>query len=100
MILGVLAHRVLCGGAPLEAADVPLVLKKGAFRFFFFPADRGEPPHVHVRSERREAKFWLEPFPVLARNSRFRPHELKEIGRLVQENQEYLLEAWNAFFQR
>jgi hypothetical protein len=28
---------------------------------FFYSADRGEPPHVHVVREAKEAKFWLNP---------------------------------------
>ena len=79
---------------------MPSVFRIGAYRLFFYPADRNEPPHVHVKSGSREAKFWLEPFAVLARNNRFRPNELREIGRIVQQNREFVLEAWNDFFQR
>jgi len=43
------------------------------------------------------AKFWLNPV-VLEREGGFRAHELAEIGRLVQANHEFLLEAWNEFF--
>lgn len=40
---------------------MPTVLKEGAYRFFFYASDRGEPAHVHVERERNVAKFWLDP---------------------------------------
>lgn len=39
----------------------PTVLQSGPYRFFFYSSDRGEPTHVHITRERKEAKFWLEP---------------------------------------
>jgi len=40
---------------------MPAVLKIGAYRFFFYSGDRGEPPHVHVESGGGTARFWLVP---------------------------------------
>src|SRR5262249_10497064 len=40
---------------------MPTVLRDGPYRMFFYSADRGEPPHVHVVREAKEAKFWLNP---------------------------------------
>jgi hypothetical protein len=31
---------------------MPTVLRSGPYRFFFYSADRGEPPHVHVEGRR------------------------------------------------
>jgi hypothetical protein len=35
----------------------------------------------------------------LARTGRYRPHELNDIMRLVEANQQEFLEAWDAYFE-
>jgi hypothetical protein len=52
-----------------------------------------EPPHVHVTKEDNEAKFWLDPVRV-AREGRFRKSDLRDIERIVEDNLEFLLNAW------
>ena len=59
----------------------------------FYEADLDEPPHIHVRKESAEAKYWLSPI-ALARVRRFRQHELNEIERIISAYREDLLEAW------
>jgi hypothetical protein len=61
--------------------------------------DFSEPPHIHVQRERMVAKLWLNPL-VLDRAGGFRAHELNAIGKLVEENREFLLEQWNGHFGR
>lgn len=78
---------------------MPTVLTIGAYRFFFVSADRGEPPHIHVRRENRVAKVWLGPV-ALERAGGFNRAELKTIAQLVQEHRETLLERWYEFFGR
>jgi hypothetical protein len=73
---------------------MPTVLRVGRYRFFFYSNEDNEPPHIHVRAERDQAKFWLDPIS-LASNYGFRAHELNEIETIVQEHQKHLLEAWN-----
>ena len=73
---------------------MPTVLRVGRYRFFFFSNENNEPPHIHVKAESDQAKFWLEPIS-LASNYGFRAHELNEIERIVQEHKDELLEAWN-----
>lgn len=75
----------------------PTVMRIGSFRFFFYSGDRGEPPHVHVERDDKVAKVWLEPIR-LEHNGGFRPAELREILRLVEEHRETLLERWNEYF--
>lgn len=77
---------------------MPLVLRIGPYRFQFFACDRDEPPHIHVRRERRKAKFWLEPEVALAKNERFPSHELTALRRIVEENRGFFMEKWHAFF--
>jgi hypothetical protein len=76
---------------------MPTVLQDGPYGLVFFSSDRGEPPHVHVKRERRIAKFWLDPL-VLAKNRGFLGHELNEIARLVARHKPTLLEAWHEYF--
>jgi hypothetical protein len=64
---------------------------------YFFSHDSGEPPHVHVARDRQRAKFWLAPVEA-ARNIGYSDVELGRVQRLVEEQQEKLKEAWDAFF--
>lgn len=76
---------------------MPTVLTIGPYRFFFVSLDYGEPPHIHVQRENLVAKFWLNPVQ-LEKAGGFKAQELSRIGRLIQENQEYLLERWYEYF--
>jgi hypothetical protein len=73
---------------------MPTVLRVGAYRFYFYSNEKGEPPHIHVQRERFLAKFWLNPV-TLAGSKRLASHELRAIQKHVEENREILLEAWN-----
>jgi hypothetical protein len=78
---------------------MPVVLRIGPFRFFFYSNEHGEPAHIHIQRDTMLAKFWLNPV-ALASSTRFSPKELKKLESLVIENREYLLEAWNEYFSR
>jgi Domain of unknown function (DUF4160) len=54
---------------------MPTVLRWGPYRAFFYSNERGEPPHIHVRSGDFEAKFWLHDLSV-AVNAGFPAHEI------------------------
>ena len=69
----------------------------GPYRFFFYAGDRDEPPHVHVERDNDEAKYWLTPIR-LQKNKGFGRTELNRIQKLVEDNQEELIEGWNEFF--
>lgn len=75
----------------------PTVLQSGPYRFFFFSSDRREPVHVHVERDRKVAEVWLAPVRR-ADNQGFSERELKRIVGLVQQNEEFLLKAWNEYF--
>jgi hypothetical protein len=76
---------------------LPTVLRIGPYRFYFYSADGWEPPHVHVEREDATAKYWLD--PVRMEISRgFNRADLSRIERLVLENTDFLLEAWNEYF--
>lgn len=75
---------------------MPTVFWKGPYRFFFVSIDCPEPPHIHVKRERKTAKFWLDPLSI-ERDGGFSRTELNTIARLVAENQAELLERWYEF---
>ncbi len=76
---------------------MPTVLRIGPYSFVFFSSDRVEPVHIHVKRDGDVAKFWLNPIE-LARNRGFAEHEVIEIGKLVAEHRELLIEAWHEYF--
>ena len=76
---------------------MPTIGEVGPYKLFFYSSDGNEPPHVHVRRERATAKFWLNPVR-LAGSSRFNDHELREIERVVEEQQTRILEEWDGYF--
>jgi hypothetical protein len=76
---------------------MPVVLRVGRYRFFFFSNEGSEPPHIHVRAGGDEAKFWLDPIELFA-NYGFNGSELNEIERIIHEHQATLLEAWHEHF--
>ena len=65
--------------------------------FLFLLCGRDEPPHVHVERDDNVAKFWVDPVR-LAESGGFRRNELREIERIVSENETVILEAWHGFF--
>ena len=76
---------------------MPTALRVGGYRFFFYAGDRGEPPHVHAERDENQAKFWLAPVR-LDRSKGFGRSEIHQINRIVEENQELFLRAWNDYF--
>lgn len=73
---------------------MPDVARVGAYRFFFYSNERDEPPPIHVRRERKVAKFWLGDVS-LAKSRGFAAHELRELERMVVERRQQFLKAWN-----
>jgi len=76
---------------------MPTVLRVGPYRCFFYAGDREEPPHIHVERDDNIAKFWLE--PVRLQNSGgFNRPEINRVRRLIEDNQQSILESWYEFF--
>jgi hypothetical protein len=76
---------------------MPTVLRVKGYRFFFFSLEGQEPPHVHIESAEKFAKFWLTPVS-LAKSRGFRSGELTEIQRIVEENRNLFEERWHEYF--
>ena len=75
---------------------MPTVLRIGPYRFHFYSRESNEPPHIHVAREDFEVKFWLNPVAVAA-NYGFPPAEVNLIRKLIEENCDFLIEAYRRF---
>lgn len=75
----------------------PTVFWEGAIRVFFFSREEAR-MHVHVQSPEGEAKFWMEPGIELAANYGLTDREVARIGRLLEERQDEVRQAWRRHF--
>ena len=75
----------------------PTVFREKGYRFFFFSREEKR-MHVHVISGDGEAKFWLEPKIVLAKNYRYSGWQLNEIRSLIEVHSDELISAWKQHF--
>ena len=78
---------------------MPTVLRVDGFRFFFFSNEGDEPPHIHVESAGKHAKFWLEPVALVSSHG-YASRDLRRLSSLVDENSALFMEKWNEYFQR
>ena len=76
---------------------MPVVLREGPYRFFFYSGDRDEPRHIHVASDDQVAKFWLEPV-ILERSGGLRRSDIRRVQRIIEDNHILFVEAWNDYF--
>ena len=76
---------------------MPTILRIGPYRFYFYSADGNEPIHVHVQRDDNTAKFWVNPVR-LENNLGFRNKEINELFRMIEENQLFIIEKWNEYF--
>lgn len=77
---------------------MPVILRRRGYRFEFYSSDAAERAHVHVKKNGKRAKVWLRPVISLEYSRGFRPHEVNEILRLVEQNREPFIEDWDDFF--
>ncbi len=76
---------------------MPTVLRIKGFRFFFFSNETNEPVHIHVESDDKYAKFWLEPVQ-LVKSVGYSARELGEIRNLIMENAGVFKRRWDEYF--
>lgn len=55
--------------------------------------------HVHVYSERGEAKFWLDPSIELATNSGMAARQIRAAKALIEEHENEIRSAWQTHFR-
>lgn len=79
---------------------MPVVMRDGGVRFLFYSneGDPREPPHIHVRDGRDEAKFWLTPTVLLAYNDGLNARTLNRVQKLVEKHRDALERAWHEYF--
>ena len=77
---------------------MPTVLRVGPYRPLFYSNENNEPPHIHVESGDKAAKFWLVD-AALARNNGYNSREVNAIRNTILENAVMLMEAWNEHFE-
>jgi hypothetical protein len=76
---------------------MPTVLRKRGWRFFFYPNEGNEPPHIHAQKAGTDGKFWLDPrtrriHAAYAYN--LGPNELREIRSIIEDHFAELMSAW------
>ena len=76
---------------------MPTIFRIKGYRFFFVSFDGSEPMHVHVRRGDLDAKIWLSPRRIAW--SDFKPHENRELLRLVAEHENLIREKWHEHFE-
>ena len=64
---------------------------------FFFSNEGHEPPHIHVETAEKYAKFWLGPV-VLAMSVGNSAEDLRELRELVAEHRDLFVEKWYEHF--
>ena len=77
---------------------MPTVQRIGAYRFFFYSNESGEPPHIHVQRDNKLAKYWLQPV-LLSSSIGFPSFELRRLSKLVVKHRNIFLEAWNEYVE-
>ncbi|MBS0617928.1 MAG: DUF4160 domain-containing protein [Spirochaetes bacterium] len=78
---------------------MPTILRVGPYRFHFYSNENLEPAHVHCRRDSKECKFWLSPV-AFAANDGFNTVELREIERLIFENETLFREKYYEYHGR
>ena len=76
---------------------MPTVLRIKGFRFFFFSNEANELVHIHVESNDKYAKFWLEPVR-LTRSVGYSAKELSEIRKMIGDNINTFKRRWDEHF--
>ncbi len=76
---------------------MPTVLRWEGHRAFFYSNEGNEPPHIHVVSNGREAKFWLYSLDV-AVNFGFSEQEIARIKVVLDIHKLQLSKVWKEYF--
>ena len=79
---------------------MPKLLDWHGWKFYFYSREGMplEPPHVHIRRDRSEAKIWLTPMVRVASDRRMDPRTLKMLLQIVSEHRDEFEERWHDFF--
>lgn len=75
----------------------PTVFRYKNYRFLFFSREESR-IHIHVNSPDGEAKFWIVPEIVLAKNYGFSQSQVKELKSVIEEHKDDIESAWREHF--
>jgi len=78
------------------AALMPTILRWKGYKFFFFSLEEDR-PHIHVKKQHGQAKYWLETVEFVKAQG-FSQKELNVIEKKIIEEQDLILEKWNDYF--
>ena len=73
---------------------MPTILREGPYRYYFYSDEGKEPPHVHVRHDGCDCKFWLLPV-IMAVNRGIPLHRLNEIERTIRQHQQFFIKKYH-----
>lgn len=76
---------------------MPTLLVWHGYKFRFYASDGPEPPHVHVVSDGKSAKVWLESLEVEYAHG-YNRREIAEFAAKIAGNRDSWMEKWNDFF--
>ncbi|MBI4321700.1 MAG: DUF4160 domain-containing protein [Chloroflexi bacterium] len=77
---------------------MPTVLRMRRHRFFFFSNEGAEPPHIHVDTGDKYAKFWLRPVSLTA-SVGYAAREPSQLRDLVENHRSLFEERWHEHFR-
>ena len=75
----------------------PTIFRYQSYRFLFFSREETR-MHVHVLTDRGEAKFWLEPSVEMAMSRGISATDLNVITKQIKERTNEIKDAWNRHF--
>ena len=82
---------------------MPTVLLVRGWRFFFYSNEGQEPPHIHVKRDSAQAKFWLNIESLGVEQAYVRhmtQQEQRQVQQIISAHFEELLDAWQEFERR
>ena len=79
---------------------MPTVLRIKGCRFYFFSNEGIEPKHIHIEKADACGKMWLVPSVEVEYFYGFTAKEQKAVKKIVSENLELLINAWDEYFEK
>lgn len=75
---------------------MPTILLLNGYRFFFY-SNEHLPKHIHIEKAEKTAKFNID-FIELIKSRQLTTSELREVKRIIEQNQQFFIQKWDEFF--
>lgn len=75
---------------------MPTFLRWKGHKFFVY-SDEEDRPHIHIKKDRSQAKFWLDPIEFVEAKG-FSQKELNRLRKILETEKDTLLGQWNDYF--